>query len=527
MAGFLGWCGRLWLRWLLTGPVGASGSTCTSAATVAMLLQSLTLGAHQKACDVSRSPAEVCESYCSYECSFFNESAGETGAPANITVFRITPTNVTGIQNKDTGDPSGDITFLLSRKYLAQECARDPTAFGCFLDGDNIYGKFEVEVDGQFGPYFECNPVNVFDQVELDPITQQPPPAWGLGNSYPSPAWIDTRTFECGQGCLQPTAGNCNTYAKKNGTSNFGNAWSCWCDGTGRHNKTVGREAAPYSQHYAPGPAAWVPQCRLAFEEYEAPFTKKRASCVEGTPLRQLSGGWSFESISAMACDACAADAKCEGWRTDDNRTATLLGGRVRASDDEGCVGGVKASHTYPGSSWGTAGDLGGYWFSTPLTAECAAGAPLPARHRRLRVARHVVDVPQRVVRRQARRRGGRGVRRRLPLDVPLAAQPNLRLLPLVLQERAPRRRRLQPDGDAAPPDHHAVGGGLRAGRLSRHRTGALRGHAVRRPQEAGAAAGFAGRGGARRCVRGGGGRDASGGSRLGTPGGHSAPFLP
>ena len=377
MAGFLGRCGRLWLRWLLTGPVGASGSTCTSAATVTMLLQSLTLGAHQKACDVSRSPAEVCESYCSYECSFFNESAGETGAPANITVFRITPTNVTGIQNKDTGDPSGDITFLLSRKYLAQECARDPTAFGCFLDGNNIYGKFEVEVDGQFGPYFECNPVNVFDQVELDPITQQPPPAWGLGNSYPSPAWIDTRTFECGQGCLQPTAGNCNTYAKKNGTSNFGNAWSCWCDGTGRHNKTVGREAAPYSQHYAPGPAAWVPQCRLAFEEYEAPFTKKRARCVEGTPLRQLSGGWSFESISAMACDACAADAKCEGWRTDDNRTATLLGGRVRASDDEGCVGGVKASHTYPGSSWGTAGDLGGYWFSTPLTAECAAGAPL------------------------------------------------------------------------------------------------------------------------------------------------------
>ena len=46
---------------------------------------------------------------------------------------------------------SGDIGFFLSKKNLTQECARDPTDFGCFLDGDDIYGRFVVEMDTGFG----------------------------------------------------------------------------------------------------------------------------------------------------------------------------------------------------------------------------------------------------------------------------------------------------------------------------------------------------------------------------------------
>ena len=47
----------------------------------------------------------------------------------------------------DTGDAPGDIGFLLSKKNLTQQCARDPTDFGCFLDGDNIYGGHAPAAD--------------------------------------------------------------------------------------------------------------------------------------------------------------------------------------------------------------------------------------------------------------------------------------------------------------------------------------------------------------------------------------------
>ena len=53
--------------------------------------------------------------------------------------------------------------------------------------------------------------------------------------------------------------------APRNGTYGFGGAYQCFCDGTGRHNKTIGREAPPYAGLPAPGPSTWVPQCRLAY----------------------------------------------------------------------------------------------------------------------------------------------------------------------------------------------------------------------------------------------------------------------
>lgn len=241
-----------------------------------------------------------------------------------------------------------------------------------------IYGKFTVEFDGQYGPYFECNPINVFDSsVELDPISGVPA-EWGT-NQYPSPAFVDTRTFECGQGCLQPTAGDChNERSRNNGTFGYGGAWQCWCDGTGRHNKTVGREVPPYTQSHDMGPASWVPQCRLGYYQYTQPFSRTPEQCVDGTPLGKTVSGWSFESVTAAACDACDKDERCKGWRTDNNRTATLLTGFVRGDAKGKCIGGVKGSDPYhQGSSWGAAGDLGGFWYSTPITGECAAGKPL------------------------------------------------------------------------------------------------------------------------------------------------------
>ena len=217
-----------------------------------MMILVLPVAGIQQACDTSQPAAQVCEDFCTSKCSFFNATAGETGQPTNVTLYRITPKNVTGIQNKNTGDAPGDVSFFLGRKNLTQRCAQSPASFGCFLDGNNIYGKFTVEVDGRYGPYFECNPINVFNskadrsRATATPVEYGQPFAGTL--TWPTPGdWVDTRTFECGQGCLAPTAGDCHvqSFERRNGTGRGG--YSCWCDGTGRHNLTVGREAPPFA----------------------------------------------------------------------------------------------------------------------------------------------------------------------------------------------------------------------------------------------------------------------------------------
>ena len=76
------------------------------------------------------------------------------------------------------------------------------------------------------------------------------------------------------------------------------------CDGTGRHNQTVGREAPPFHGGSSPGPAWWVPQCRLGFYEASTPLREQPVRCVKGKALRTVQG-WDFPSVSAAACDAC------------------------------------------------------------------------------------------------------------------------------------------------------------------------------------------------------------------------------
>ena len=93
----------------------------------------------------------TCADFCAGRCSFYNASK-ETPTPKNLTLYRLTPRNVTDLVDHDTGDPPGDIGFFLSEKSLHAECLRDPDNIACFLAGDNVYGSWIVEVDGKFGP---------------------------------------------------------------------------------------------------------------------------------------------------------------------------------------------------------------------------------------------------------------------------------------------------------------------------------------------------------------------------------------
>jgi len=317
-------------------------------------------GAIAPPCDPQRK--DVCDDFCNYRCGFYNSSLGETGGIENVTVYRITPSNLTGIKNKDTGDAPGDVGFFLSKKNLAAQCAKDPTSFGCFLDGDDIYGRFVVEMDTSFGPYFECNPVNMGE------------------DTHKHVAWTDTRSFMCGQGCLNPTPTGCHGYhddKKKNGTNEFGGV-QCFCDGTARHNLTVGREDMPYTDPWYLGPDYWQPQCKTSYYEYYNKQTKQYGGCLNGQSYKTVTAwpGADFAALTAKACDLCSSDQKCTGWRTTDNITVTLFTGHLSKSTDA-CIGGEKWIDPHGGGSWGSAGMFGGYWYSTTVTAECAPGMPL------------------------------------------------------------------------------------------------------------------------------------------------------
>lgn len=332
------------------------------------------------ACDLTKSGDEVCADFCNYKCSFYNESLGETGQPMNMTVYRITPFNTSGIRNKNTGDASGDVGFFLSRKNITQQCAKDPHSFGCFLDGDNMYGEFVVEVDGQWGPYEECNPVNV-----------------GGSGGWEGGGWSDTRDFQCGENCLNPTrkancTGNSGFGKKSNSTGigghSYGNSGpTCYCDGTGRQHQVVGRTPKGGTQNMGgSAPAYWPPQCSSGFEP---PCLKSAGrygcqtygGCVTGTVSKTLHG-WDFGSTAAMACDACTDDKACSGWAFagPDNKTATLFTGEVSVEKTSQCISASREHSRYGGGggrNWYGVNAGPGFWFSTPLEGECLPGQPV------------------------------------------------------------------------------------------------------------------------------------------------------
>ena len=83
----------------------------------------------------------------------------------NITIYRLTPMNYTGVTNMDTGDAAGDVMFGLNQLLLPQLCPQDPDFTWCanrkYLSGGAakmVYTEFVVETDTRFGEYNACNP---------------------------------------------------------------------------------------------------------------------------------------------------------------------------------------------------------------------------------------------------------------------------------------------------------------------------------------------------------------------------------
>merc|ERR1712054_734842 len=82
-------------------------------------------------------------------------------AALNMTVYRITPRNYTGLTNLDTGDAAGDAFFGLYEKSAPVVCRNKDASHNLLcqnqpilqIPGFNVYTATIIEVDTRFGDY--------------------------------------------------------------------------------------------------------------------------------------------------------------------------------------------------------------------------------------------------------------------------------------------------------------------------------------------------------------------------------------
>ena len=65
-------------------------------------------------------PTCDCDGFCSGKCSLPTAA----GPPATLTLYRLTPRNVTDLVNKDTGDAMGDAFFTVNEYDLPMRCSQ-------------------------------------------------------------------------------------------------------------------------------------------------------------------------------------------------------------------------------------------------------------------------------------------------------------------------------------------------------------------------------------------------------------------
>lgn len=89
------------------------------------------------------------------------------GLTHNLTVYRITPRNYSGLVNLDTGDAAGDAFFGLYEKAAPVLCSHTKFPVNQLLcendpllqiPGFNVYTQTVIEADTRFGVYALCNP---------------------------------------------------------------------------------------------------------------------------------------------------------------------------------------------------------------------------------------------------------------------------------------------------------------------------------------------------------------------------------
>lgn len=110
---------------------------------VACVVGALALGA--TALDANCTCSEFCAGTC---------KATNNGRPEQLTMYRLTPGNVTGVADKDTGGSAGDLGFVFQRLPELARCTEaEANTNDCFLGYRPVIRQFFVDVDGKYGPY--------------------------------------------------------------------------------------------------------------------------------------------------------------------------------------------------------------------------------------------------------------------------------------------------------------------------------------------------------------------------------------
>jgi hypothetical protein len=122
-----------------------------------------------------RPSAEHCELFCNGSCPYHPDWSPMK--PENVSVYRITPSNVTGLSQKDTGDDLGDAGFyaVMMLPHLS-ECKPPYTSWGCFLADNAVVTKSILETDGEYRPDLQCTQQQPPPPPPPPPLPPPPPP---------------------------------------------------------------------------------------------------------------------------------------------------------------------------------------------------------------------------------------------------------------------------------------------------------------------------------------------------------------
>lgn len=133
----------------------------------------------------------------------------------NLTLYRVTPKNYSGVKNMNTGDAAGDAYFAIYEATFPLYCKQMPHDSSCTSTGIlnipnfNVYTEFVVEVDTRFGVYSGCTPNADTGIFQCDPYTGNSEGAHDCWYNSTGPSQTNSfkKSFEHVAGCNYTEAG--------------------------------------------------------------------------------------------------------------------------------------------------------------------------------------------------------------------------------------------------------------------------------------------------------------------------------
>eukprot|EP00040_Diaphanoeca_grandis_P018929 m.99639 g.99639 ORF g.99639 m.99639 type:complete len:320 (-) comp27176_c0_seq3:72-1031(-) len=210
----------------------------------------------------------------------------------NLTVYRVTPRNITGdVTNKNTGDAGGDLYFSIYEMIFPLYCLEDPTDSSCTarktlnIPNNNVFERSTIEVDTRFGVYNGCVPsATNASQFVCQPYANMSKCWWDPAFHGPGGRSYDTKAYES----------LCNKSV-------------CVCDAL--VNQTLGAYNSPMSQW----PVFWHKQSPM-WLQIEAISklldgwwysTKAPGQCAEGKSPGDGSCFWQFHGVNRRVNATC------------------------------------------------------------------------------------------------------------------------------------------------------------------------------------------------------------------------------